>query len=310
MVRRASSEGGFNLVVLVMAVTVLSILVTLALPAWSHQIQREREAELIFRGLQYAEAIRVFKLRHNRDPVQLRELVEVQPRSIRQLWKNPITEDGSWLLLPAGAGKQQQGQGQNLAGVRQVQQGRRGQQDRRDQQGRQQEARGKRPGGRPGRPGQPTAIRVIPGDTTLQVASIAFNGVASPEGDAAIKTFMGSNEIKEWRFTIDLVQAQVQAPGQSFAKPVHSAVFWRPFPPGVIVQTQQQRGHGQGVGGDPTRRGQNVGGGRSGNTRPGTLRPGNDVGSNQGKGSQGKGSQGKGQPVAPGQNLGGGTRKE
>jgi len=66
---------------------------------------------------------------------------------------------------------------------------------------------------------------------------------------------MGSNEIKEWRFTVDLVKAMVQAPHESFARPVNSGVFWKPFPPGVNVQVQSgPQGHGLGVGGDPSRR--------------------------------------------------------
>ncbi len=257
--RQAQGAEGFNLVVLVMAVTVLNILVAMALPAWSHQIRREKEAELIFRGLQYAEAIRVFQIRHGRLPVQLRELVEVQPRSIRQLWKNPMTDDGSWLLLPGTGGPQG---GRNLAA---------GRQQVNPQRGRQPPGRpGRRPG-QPGRPGQPTVLRVVPGDKNLQPVSIAFMGVASPEGDTAVKIFMGSNEIREWRFTADLVKAMLQSPHESFARPVSSGVFWKPFPPGVNVQTQaQQRGHGLGVGGDPARR---SGQGRP--RRPGTNRPGN-----------------------------------
>jgi len=102
-VKKRSRGDGFNLVVLAMAITVMNILLALALPAWSTFIEREREEELIFRGLQYAEAIRVFQLRQSRFPTQLRELSEVYPRSIRQLWRNPMVEDGAWLLLPATA---------------------------------------------------------------------------------------------------------------------------------------------------------------------------------------------------------------
>ena len=83
--------------------TVLSILVAAALPLWSHGDPRDKEEELIFRGLQYAEAIRVFQHRFGRLPVRLEELIEVEPRCIRQLWKDPMTEDGSWALVFAGS---------------------------------------------------------------------------------------------------------------------------------------------------------------------------------------------------------------
>ena len=58
-------------------VTVMNILVAIALPAWSQVMKREREKELIFRGLQYAEAIRVFQATTGRYPVSLRELLEM-----------------------------------------------------------------------------------------------------------------------------------------------------------------------------------------------------------------------------------------
>lgn len=95
-------EAGYNLVILMVAVTVLNILVAAALPLWSTQIKREKEAELVFRGLQYAEAIRIFQTRFGRHPVRLEELIEVKPRSIRQLWKDPMVENGKWELIFAG----------------------------------------------------------------------------------------------------------------------------------------------------------------------------------------------------------------
>ena len=86
------------------AMTLLSIALTIALPKWSHVIRREREEELISRGFQYAEAIRIFQNKFQRLPVRLEELVEVEPRSIRKLWKDPMTESGRWVLMPAGGG--------------------------------------------------------------------------------------------------------------------------------------------------------------------------------------------------------------
>jgi type II secretory pathway pseudopilin PulG len=95
--RRA--ESGYNLVVLVMAITVLGIFLAAALPLWSGVIRRDREEETISRGWQYAEAIRVFQRRFGRLPNTLDELVEVEPRSIRRLWKDPLTEDGAWAVI-------------------------------------------------------------------------------------------------------------------------------------------------------------------------------------------------------------------
>ena len=64
------------------------------LPLWSTAIRREKEEELIFRGLQYAEAIRVFQNRYHHLPNRLEELLEVKPRCIRLLWTDPLSKDG------------------------------------------------------------------------------------------------------------------------------------------------------------------------------------------------------------------------
>lgn len=213
--RRKGSDG-YNLVILAVSITILNILLAMALPAWSTMIRREKEHELIFRGLQYAEAIRVFQTRNGRLPTRITELIEVHPRSIRQLWHNPMVDDGSWLLVPAQGRQRQPGQ----------QQGRQGRQNRQGQQVR-----------RAGQPQQQQALRVVPprpGEPSLTpMPNMPFTGVASPEGGDAVKTFMGSSEIREWRFTVELVSAMQQNPDLSFTRPVHSGMFWRPFPPGV-----------------------------------------------------------------------------
>ena len=75
----------------------------LAVPIWQTQIQREKEEELIFRGKQYVEAIRLFQMKHPGSfPKTLEQLVE--ERCLRQLYRDPMTEDGAWnLILLSGA---------------------------------------------------------------------------------------------------------------------------------------------------------------------------------------------------------------
>ena len=60
---RCQGEGGYNMVILIVAITVLNIVVAAMLPLMSTQIQREKEEELVFRGFQYAEAIRIYHAR-------------------------------------------------------------------------------------------------------------------------------------------------------------------------------------------------------------------------------------------------------
>ena len=87
----------------VMLITVMNVMVAMVLPLWSGMIRRDKEEELISRGLQYAEAIRVFQRRFGRLPVQLDELIKVEPRSIRRLWEDPMTGKADWVLIFEGA---------------------------------------------------------------------------------------------------------------------------------------------------------------------------------------------------------------
>lgn len=92
-------RAGYTLVALLIGITVASILIAAVLPLASAQAQRDREAELIFRGLQYAEGIRLFRRRFGRYPTSLKELLEVKPRSIRKAWKEPMSKDGEWGII-------------------------------------------------------------------------------------------------------------------------------------------------------------------------------------------------------------------
>ena len=235
--RTARRCGGFNLVILAVAVTVLNILVAKALPLWSHQIQREKEEELIFRGLQYAEAIRQFKTRNQRLPTKLEELVKVKPRCIRKLWKNPMSENGEWGLIF---------QGEPVVP---------GQSQDQDRQGRnppdEEEASAF------GVPGDGKEVRVGP-----------IIGVYSPVGGEAIKVFTplgGSGEggdVSSWRFTVDLVESLgsrgVGTPdGSVQVVPFNAENIGKPWPPGISLPRFQggQRQPGRGIG-----TGQNLGG--------------------------------------------------
>src|ERR1043165_1991042 len=50
-------DHGYIMVVLLVGMAVSAIWMTALLPSWRQQTQREREADLIFRGEQYARAI-------------------------------------------------------------------------------------------------------------------------------------------------------------------------------------------------------------------------------------------------------------
>jgi type II secretory pathway pseudopilin PulG len=95
---------GYTLVALIMGLTIMAVLIAAVLPLASTQAQRDKEEELIFRGFQYAEGIRTFKRRYGRYPNTLKEMFEMRPRTLRKLWKDPITNSDTWGLITALAG--------------------------------------------------------------------------------------------------------------------------------------------------------------------------------------------------------------
>src|SRR4030095_9423005 len=66
---------------------------------WRQQVTREREAELIFRGEQYARAILLYSQKNSGQfPQNLDDLVN--QHYLRKKWKDPITDD-DFAILPA-----------------------------------------------------------------------------------------------------------------------------------------------------------------------------------------------------------------
>jgi type II secretory pathway pseudopilin PulG len=88
--KRVDLENGFTLVAIVIGIAILTILIAAVAPSIGVVMKRDREAELIFRGRQYARAIGLFQRRYGRYPNQLKELYENRPRTIRHLWKDPM----------------------------------------------------------------------------------------------------------------------------------------------------------------------------------------------------------------------------
>jgi len=87
----SSSERGYAMAALLVALSVMSIMLATALPVWRTMVQREREAELVFRGEQYVQAIELFSRRTGGFPPSLNVLRE--GRFIRKLYKDPITDN-------------------------------------------------------------------------------------------------------------------------------------------------------------------------------------------------------------------------
>ena len=80
---------------LLVAIGAIGILISVVLPVWSQNAKREREAELVFRGEQYARAIELYQRQYvGAYPPDLETLVE--QRFLRRLYPDPMTEDGEF----------------------------------------------------------------------------------------------------------------------------------------------------------------------------------------------------------------------
>lgn len=98
---------GYTMIILVFAVFVLTLGLMIAVPVWQTQIQREKEAELIFRGRQYVEAVRLFQLKYpGRFPESIDQMIE--EKCLRRRFPDPMTPGGEWnFILPYQAGAEQ-----------------------------------------------------------------------------------------------------------------------------------------------------------------------------------------------------------
>jgi type II secretory pathway pseudopilin PulG len=108
-----TERKGYTLIILMIAVSILSIGLLVAIPVWQTQIQREKEEELIFRGKQFVEAIRLYQIKYpGRFPQNFDELFE--NKCLRKRYKDPITEHGEWniILLTGRVARRRQQQSQ------------------------------------------------------------------------------------------------------------------------------------------------------------------------------------------------------
>jgi type II secretory pathway pseudopilin PulG len=100
--RPETSEHGYAMAALLVAMSVMAIMLGAALPSWRTYAQREKEAELVFRGEQYARAITLFQRKYaNASPPNIDVLVT--ERFLRKKYKDPITGDDFQIITAGGA---------------------------------------------------------------------------------------------------------------------------------------------------------------------------------------------------------------
>ena len=109
-----AAEAGYAMAALLVGLSVMAVLMSMALPVWTTFNKREREAELIWRGQQYARAIGLFQRKYaNTYPPNVDLLVE--QKFLRKKYKDPITNE-DFQMIPAGGGPNQPGSPQNSGG--------------------------------------------------------------------------------------------------------------------------------------------------------------------------------------------------
>ncbi|MEO6212168.1 MAG: type II secretion system protein [Vicinamibacterales bacterium] len=107
-----AGQRGYAMAALLVSVSIMAIVMSALLPVWKQQARREKEAELVFRGEQWARAIYLYTTKNGGQyPPSLDVLV--QGRYIRQKFQDPMTTDGDW--QPIFLGQQQPGSGRGGA---------------------------------------------------------------------------------------------------------------------------------------------------------------------------------------------------
>jgi len=122
---RREGEAGYAMAALLTALAIMTIGMSVAMPAWRHAAQREREAELLWRGQQYDRAVQLYRRKYSAPgPPNLDILIE--QKFLRKKYKDPIT-GGDFELKPVGPGgvnlppgvrQPQRARGQLIGGVR------------------------------------------------------------------------------------------------------------------------------------------------------------------------------------------------
>jgi len=193
-------QRGYAMAALLVAMAVMAVMMTAAMPAYRHLARREKEAELVFRGEQYARAIALYRAKNgNNFPPSIDVLVS--GKYLRKKFKDPMTKDGEFRIVPVG--NPQGGQGQPPPG-----------------------GRGTGPaGGRGGNPPTGQQPGPQPGPQPQSGPSGGFvgggiMGVASKSQETSIRIYNGQTRYDLWPFTFNMVNRpggnmpQGQNPGQ------------------------------------------------------------------------------------------------
>jgi type II secretory pathway pseudopilin PulG len=220
--RQLNRSHGYAMAALLVAMSIMAIMFTVAMPVWKQTATREKEEELVFRGKQYVHAIGLFQRKFaNAYPPNLDVLVD--QKFLRKKFKDPITND-DFALIPVGQG---------APGTQ-------------------------TPGGQRGAPGSPgagqtqTPAQTPPGrggfsgtSAPGQSATVTgISGVTSKSKAQSIRLYNGRGHYNEWAF-VYIQQQQAAGAGGAPGSPT----------PGRGGRGQPGQQPGPFPGGDPGQRG-------------------------------------------------------
>jgi type II secretory pathway pseudopilin PulG len=234
-------QRGYAMAALLVSVGVLLVLMSVAMPVWRTQAKREKEAELIFRGEQYARAINLYtrKMGPGNFPPSIDLLV--QQRFLRKKFKDPMTPDGEFELITAASAAGQSGPGGR--GAQPPQQGQVGPSmglsapPSQGMGGGPGASRGAAPGPRPSSPFGGT--QGSPFGQTSNGGGIM--GVRSKSKETSFRVYNGGTHYNEWQFMFASVSGR---PGGGAGRPGGPGIT-----PGASPFGTQPGGRGTGPGG-------------------------------------------------------------
>ena len=103
--RGRQGESGYALILVMFLLALLVLGTVAAAPTVLSNIQRDKEAEMVWRGKQYARGVRLYYMKLHRFPTSLDDLAKPKTgiRFMRQAYKDPMNQtDGSWRLIYVG----------------------------------------------------------------------------------------------------------------------------------------------------------------------------------------------------------------
>jgi type II secretory pathway pseudopilin PulG len=233
------SEQGYVLLTLMLMVTIMVIMAAAIAPEITFQVRRDREEELIHRGVQYSRAIRRYVKKFGRYPTRIEDLENTNNvRFLRRRYKDPITGKDFKLLH---VGEVQLTPGAGLAGATPV-----------------SSMPGATLGQQPAAPAQPQPNATDPNQANATQADEQSQsagsdnltgqvfgggpivGVASTSKKETIREFNHKNHYNQWQFIYDpstdrggLLNTPAQPPLQGAAPQVQQQ---QPGAPGAVPQ--------------------------------------------------------------------------